>query len=201
MVSWVSRSKRSGLLVLAVLLLLGCASGVGVLHAPVVGPAATRVIVFQPPDAAAATVAGYCWTASLAVARAGAWRCMAGNLIYDPCFGSGPDASVVICTKDPADPRRAVRLSLARPLPAVAPRSGRARAWALQLADGAMCTYMTGATGPVDGQRINFGCSNGRVVVGDPTPGRVWTVREVLLAPRSLVVEESARVSVAMAWE
>ena len=39
--------------------------------------------------------------------------------------------------------------------------------WALELANGQHCTLFTGATAPIAGMRINYGCPGGLVVVGD----------------------------------
>jgi len=39
--------------------------------------------------------------------------------------------------------------------------------WALELANGQRCMMFTGATAPVAGMRINYGCPGGFQVVGD----------------------------------
>jgi len=58
---------------------------------------------------------GNCWTSSLAVWREDAWRCIAGNAIYDPCFST--DESV-ICGANPNAPTTSFLLLLTEPLPA-----------------------------------------------------------------------------------
>jgi len=39
--------------------------------------------------------------------------------------------------------------------------------WALELGNGQRCVILTGATAPVVGMRINYGCGTGAQVVGD----------------------------------
>lgn len=201
------RSLILAVLTLTALLLVGCGL------APL-GPAraaeavggtgtdgSTRVITFAPTGTPTEQVDGYCWVRSLAVWRDGAWRCMSGNRIYDPCFSASDTSPDVVCVPNPLDQAKNVKLVLNRPLPAGTPGPTRTRAWALALDDGAVCTYITGATGPVDGQRLSYGCTNGWDVVGEPVPDGTWTAREVLLKPRSLVVLQSREAMVRTVWE
>jgi len=39
--------------------------------------------------------------------------------------------------------------------------------WALELANGERCTLLTGATAPIAGLRLNYGCDGGASVLGD----------------------------------
>ena len=81
--------------------------------------------------------------------------------------------------------------------PYQAPRARRhAHAWASPVdprvwRTGTMCEFMTGATGGVDGERINFGCTDQSYIVGDPVEGTVWTARRVVLEPNTTNVLES----------
>lgn len=165
------------------------------------GAGETQVIVFSPTGTPGNTAQGYCWVRSLAAWRPGAWRCMSGNFIHDPCFSTSDGASWVTCVPDPLDEKKNLRLNLDRPLPVGEPTINRTHAWALALDDGTVCSYFTGATGPIDGQRLNYGCANGWDIVGEPAPDRIWTVREVLLKPRSLVVVQSRQAKVRTVWE
>lgn len=164
-------------------------------------PTATNVVTFNPTGLTGREVEGYCWTRSIAVARDDAWRCMTGNLIYDPCFSTTNPSAPLVCVPNPSEPSRNIRMVLTRPLPSSAPSAGRPHAWALRLDDGATCTYFTGATGPIDGQRLSYGCSNGWDLVGEPSGNGVWTIREVRLKPRSLIVLKSRVAIVQTAWE
>lgn len=163
--------------------------------------AQTTVINFVPPSSASKQESGNCFTSSLAATRSDAWRCMTGNEILDPCFSVPNTTSYVICVPNPTDASTFIQLNLTQPLPAAEPVPAETHPWFLQLADGTICNFFTGATGGVNGERINYGCNDGWDIVGLPTTGTVWTVKEVQLAPRSLNVLQSATVQVATAWQ
>ncbi len=49
--------------------------------------------------------------------------------------------------------------------------------WALELANGSRCGLLTGATAVLAGQRINYGCDDGGLVIGEVDRSAVmWTV-------------------------
>jgi hypothetical protein len=123
---------------------------------------------------------GYCWTGSLADPRSDAWRCFLGNFILDPCFSRATlDAASVLCAESPWS--SVVRLTLTRRLPRryrnpVRPLKHRPP-WALRLTRGKKCTMLTGATDVIAGQRINYGCAGGGVLLGLPDrASRAWTI-------------------------
>ncbi len=74
------------------------------LRKPVAAPSngRTQVIVFTPTVPNAPAREGYCWTSSIALHRADAWRCMIGNAIEDPCFATPDVSDAVICRANPA---------------------------------------------------------------------------------------------------
>lgn len=119
--------------------------------------------------------AGYCWTASLATGAADAYRCMEGNAIHDPCFASSTRASSVACFRDPWHPVTILRLT--RPLPRHA-RAHGSLPWAIETTDGRRCTFLTGATAPMGGERIDYGCTDGSFLIGAPLRDKpLWTIR------------------------
>lgn len=162
---------------------------------------ATRAVNYVAPMSASTVVAGNCFSSSAAATRADAYRCSAGNRIYDPCFTIPSNARAVICVPNPLDPSSNVQLNLSAPISIPPFVPAQKHPWFLQLADGTVCNFFTGATAGIGGERINYGCSDGWDIVGEPTTGTVWTVDEVRLAPMSLTVQASARVQVAIAWE
>ncbi|MDB5076975.1 MAG: hypothetical protein JWO42_3154, partial [Chloroflexi bacterium] len=128
---------------------------------------ATKVIVFHPAGTTKSSVKGNCdMSESAALDRADAWRCAAGNIIYDPCFSAKAHATTVICDATPLKPV-GITLTLSKPLPTHLPAHGR-QVWFLKLGDGTICSFLTGATGAVSGQRLNYGCTNQNYVLGDP---------------------------------
>ncbi len=145
------------------------------------GPQATALRVytpFQPGGGLVVGVAvmgrasGSCFAASVASpARPDAYRCNAGNAILDPCFAPLDDRAPLACSRDPWS-ANATLLTRTGPLPSNAklsaadPDYAKALPWALELGNGQRCTLMTGATAPVAGLRINYGCPDGGIVVG-----------------------------------
>lgn len=129
-----------------------------------------------------ANLRGTCFSGSLAdQRRPGAWRCAAGNAILDPCFRSPPvEHGFLACFSAPWS-NKVVGLHLTKPLPLGERNKGWPPAgfpWAIQLASGTRCTFETGATGVVGGQRMNYGCIGGGVLVGSvDKSARTWTVR------------------------
>ncbi len=166
---------------------------------------ATQVITYAPEPPSGEPQAGNCWTNSISVWRADAWRCMVGNMIYDPCFST--DAGV-ICGANPMSPTATFALTLTEPLPAPdAPQDMGASAWMVKLADGAVCEFATGATGGVGDERINYFCPSPTpgesvVILGDLQPGQVWTAHRAVITGNmpDLQVLESSMEPIATVW-
>ncbi len=143
-------------------------------------PSATQVRIFTPfvggnlsiGLATTAEVTGSCETSSAASPeRPDAWRCSAGNEILDPCFENLlGDEKVLACAEEPFS-ANVVQLTLSADLPDSTvtnePDFATGLPWALELENGQQCTLLTGATAPVAGMRINYGCPDGAQVVGE----------------------------------
>jgi uncharacterized protein len=165
----------------------------------------TEVITYLPGPPTGEPQEGNCWTSSLAVWREDAWRCMAGNAIYDPCFST--DESV-ICGANPNAPTTSFLLLLTEPLPAPeVPQDTTGHAWQVELADGTVCEYATGATGGVAGERINYFCPSPNpgqavVILGDLLEGSLWMAHQAVLTGDmpDLTVLESAEVPLRTVW-
>ena len=119
---------------------------------------------------------GYCFGSSLATGAADAYRCIQGNAIHDPCFAAGAHAATVACFLDPWQDVTLLRLQ--RRLPRHAQAERDALPWAIETADGRRCVFLTGATAPMGGERINYGCVGGSYLIG-PVDARapLWTIR------------------------
>jgi hypothetical protein len=111
---------------------------------------------------------GSCWTASIAVPRPDAWRCMAGNEIRDPCFSASSRAREVVCVGDPFSHRVTLMRLTRRLEPKAHGREGEPHAWKLRLTNGVLCGYATGATGLVARMRLNYACSSKGWIAGNP---------------------------------
>lgn len=177
----------------------------------------TKVIVYYPLDSGAKAVDGSCFTNSLAVPSRDAWRCSvtgaggginlgnqanAAEQILDPCFDVGNGR--VVCNPNPLTGQPGVLVKLTEPLPA--PNlivEKPSNPWLLELDDGSICTLATGATGVVDGKRINYLCSvpgsrttERTAVLGEPRPGTIWMAEKAVVATRNgkLVATSSSTV-------
>lgn len=170
--------------------------------------ASTDVRIFSPLAGAklasgltaAAAVNGECFAASLASqGRPDAWRCMAGNTILDPCFESQPPgAGPLACAASPWSSQIRM-LKPVKPVPRSQANHGdlvSEMPWALELADGSRCTFLTGATAAIAGLRWNYGCPSGAWVIGEVYRGDpVW---RVFVRPVSGAVVK--QVDVLVAW-
>ena len=169
------------------------------------GVTLTEVIKYTPTIPTDEEREGRCWTSSLAVAREDAWRCMVGNQIFDPCFAVGSDQAIV-CGTDPVTNKSGFRLKLTEPLPApdLPPQvKENYKGWLIQLTDGTMCGYATGATGGVNGERANYLCSDKSVILGDLKPSQVWTAKKAILesGPNGFSIKESQIVTIHTVWQ
>jgi hypothetical protein len=107
--------------------------------------------------------------------------CSAGNAILNPCyqriFG---DEKQLACPVEGPWSQKVILLTLTDSLPGE-PRKQMPRdsalPWAIELGNGKHCSLFTGATAPVAGMRINYGCPGGFQIVGDiDRSGHVWHV-------------------------
>jgi hypothetical protein len=104
--------------------------------------ASTTVVHYSPKNMKAQKMLdGSCWTSSIASPRADAYRCMAGNEIYDPCFVIDPKSAG--CPTDLTSDRGVV-LNLTKPLPKPESPAPSPQAFAMVLQSGAACNRATG---------------------------------------------------------
>jgi hypothetical protein len=160
----------------------------------------TQVIEFHPQGVPTQERSGSCWTTSNVLNRADAWRCMADNSIYDPCFSIPGNAQAVICAASPLGDSTGFTMNLTGPLPARGTVSPVKSAWALELADGTTCTFVEGATTAFEGKRVNYDCSDGWSILGELQEGQVWTALKVRLSPDMSSIEQSIIVSIKVVW-
>lgn len=197
------------------------AAGAAITHASSAGhgtpPALqpTQVVTFRPtvPDGPHRT--GECWTDSAAVDRPEAWRCAAGNEIYDPCFALAELKDAVVCGADPARQHHGFVLKLAKPLPARSlPPRAEPLPWMLKLADGSVCELTTGTSAQVGGQDVPYECSDSRPCTDDGCPyltgltthlrrGSVWKADKVAFrsSRRGAKLLKRTSVAVVAAWQ
>jgi hypothetical protein len=125
------------------------------------------------------TARGFCSGGSHIDARSAAWRCLTQGQAEDPCFAGG--AAFMICPFGPPDSHDALKLELARPLPA-----GKANPpgdpkrhdpWAVLTANGAYCYRATGTPIHIAGKTITYQCAGAALLAGHPNRTRsVWMI-------------------------
>ncbi|HEY2485489.1 MAG TPA: hypothetical protein VGI36_10090 [Candidatus Binataceae bacterium] len=144
----------------------------------------TEVTWFTPSVPPGPIQQGSCWTRSIAADRPGAWRCMIGNGIRDPCFQVPPMENEVICDANPALGKSGFVMKLTKALPLVtAPPAASPSPWILQLEDGSVCAPFTGTRPAVNNQPAVWSCIMPGVPPSPRTnslvtkvhPGKIWT--------------------------
>jgi hypothetical protein len=176
-------------LVVALLVLAGCASsahrtttsaavGGEQASSPPAGATVTKIRVFAPYDRSGAPTAGVaahrsgsCFTTSITVTAADAYRCFAGNAILDPCFAS-PDARHVLeCYLAPWGHPIQLRVHT---LPRASTTVKITRPWAIELVSGLRCVVTNGTPSLLRGIALSYECSDGFAGLRTPA-GRTMT--------------------------
>jgi hypothetical protein len=173
---------------LAVSLLAACGSGGS--GAASASPPGTRQVHVSPVTAAGAPVAGYRVTSRAARAQCSpgseavgqAYRCFAGNTVYDPCWAERAGSPTVLCVADPWL-HTVAELRVRSPLGAVPAEGGGSpgEPWGVQLAGGQRCVLAQGAHGAFDGVAVDYYCAPGLSLLRGLDRGpATWTARSVI---------------------
>jgi hypothetical protein len=164
----------------------------------------TQLINFVPavPDEIRA---GACYGSSDILAGASAWRCgLTGGEVFDPCLLAA-DGRTVVCGANPVDGAPGFALELTQPLPdAAVEAKERPGAWIIELGSGAICRYTQETTVIIEGERINFSCSDRTQLLGDINKGAaLWTIDAIITGGTTesgLRVETRTPVVITRAW-
>lgn len=178
---------------------------------------ATQVISYKPfaPSSSTPIKSGSCFAQSVAAPwNSGAWRCMVGNAISDPCFVI-PGTSNLLCGTNPATNQTASQFILkpTKPLPTWVTPTGTistTAAWLVELADGAICSPFTG-TRPftASGDVAVYSCSGsapGELIFDDLNNANpAWTAKAGVLSTATStfppVMVASATIPVVTVWQ
>jgi hypothetical protein len=162
-------------LVVSLLVLAGCASshhptqsaavgGVQTSSSPA-GATVTKIRVFAPYDRSGAPTAGVaahrsgsCFTTSITVMAADAYRCFAGNELLDPCFVSPDRHDVLNCYPTPWGHPTQLRV---HKLPKATATVKITRPWAIELAGGQRCLATNGTPSILRGIPLTYKCTDG----------------------------------------
>jgi len=148
---------------------------------PASNPVPTRIAIYQLTEGESPAVKqGECWVKSITAYRG--LRCREGNLIRDPCFAQ--TTSRVLCPGEGdalcSTPRLCDTVILeVGTLPGDIVMAALPAPWRLELEDGSVCRFSSGGTGTYLGERLNYFCTDGAIVVGFPDAGSLqWTVKK-----------------------
>lgn len=160
----------------------------------------TKVHIFQPaPDARGTSSSqGSCFAESIAAPRVGAFRCMEGNSIIDPCF-IRVDGVTLLCNPDPTIPSSGILFHLS-----AAPTAGASgmpsMPWEIHLQDGRQCGVVTGTTVP----GAPYGCGSHAPFTNcqAPTIGPHEDLQTVCgpVDPSGQGITNASRIAIVEAW-
>ena len=126
----------------------------------------------------AKTVKGSCWTSSNVDLRSDAYRCIAGNHIYDPCFANEYGSGKYVLCPESAPASKVIRMHLTKKLPSNKGSSDPTRSspWAMCLSSGRWCEIADGATSQIAGMSIDYYCSVGVLLGKLHRDSSAWTI-------------------------
>jgi|SRR5271166_5000622 len=185
-------------IVLAVAALAACASA----QTPAL--TATRQVHVSPVDADGTPVGGF--RATTTVSHAGcepgseaigqAYRCFAGNFLYDPCWAVRAAVPTVLCLAYPWSVT-AIRLEVDAPLGAI-PAAVASEPWGVELANGQRCELLQGAHSLFDGRVIDYYCdSRLSLLRGLTTSSAVWRATSVTVTGGKQALGPSEQIKIA----
>jgi hypothetical protein len=149
---------------------------------------ATRQVEVSPvnPDGSPASGFRTTSTASHASCDPGseaigqAYRCFAGNYVYDPCWAVKATTPTVLCLPYPWSVTD-VRLLVTAPLTAIPNEGGAGLPWGVELAGGRRCVLLQGAHSLFDGHVVDYYCDPQLSLLGGLTKTEpVWRASSVL---------------------
>ena len=151
----------------------------------------------KPTVSVAKTVTGSCWTSSIAVDAANAYRCTSASYVYDPCFAApGHHNSTVACAVSPWSDVVVIELTGVLPHLVKRPQNPQL-VWAERLGNGERCVIDTGTGVSVAGATLNYYCSPG---VGWASVPDLSTSLWSASFARTLHARYVQKVSVLAAW-
>lgn len=172
-------------------------------------PAPTRVVRFTPPATTTGSARPGSCQHSLVSDRTDAYRCVAVETTYDPCFATDR-AGAILCNADPRDASSGVLVTA--PLAAssgLGPHGVNLSAWFFELEDGSTCRpLITGGGREVDGMVELYTCRfappGSDAVLGEiDTQTPIWTIQQASLNKRMppLSIKQLVSAVVKTAWQ
>ena len=167
--------------------------------------AATKQVHVAPVKADGSPAAGFrtgrtssnatCEPGSEAIGQA--YRCFAGNFVYDPCWALKAAVPTVLCLPYPWS-RSDVRLIARAPLSAIPNEGAVTEPWGLQLASGQRCVLAQGAHSVFDGKVIDYYCSSGLSLLrGLSRTSQLWQAHSVITKGSKMTAGPTQQITIA----
>jgi hypothetical protein len=136
-----------------------------------------------------------CEAGSEAIGRA--YRCVAGNALYDPCWAARAATPTVLCLPFPWSATD-VRLEVSAPLSAIPAEPATLEPWGVELATGQRCVLLQGAHSVFAGRVIDYYC-NARMSLlrGLTKTAPVWRAASVTEAAGTQSLGPSEQIKIA----
>jgi hypothetical protein len=161
-------------------------------HVSPVGPDGSPVRGFRTMRTA--SHAG-CEPGSEAIGRA--YRCFAGNFLYDPCWAERGGTPAVLCLAFPWSVTD-IRLTLSTPLSSIPATAAPAEPWGLELASRQRCVLLQGAHSVFAGRVIDYYCSPRLSLLrGLVESSAVWRAASVIVVAGKQALGPSEQVKTA----
>jgi hypothetical protein len=126
-----------------------------------------------------------------------AYRCFAGNFVYDPCWAERAATPTVLCVPVPWSATD-IRLQVVAPLSAIPAGPGTSEPWGVELADGQRCELEQGAHSLFDGRVIDYYCSSRLSLLrGLITSTAVWRAASVTVTSGKQALGPSEQIKIA----
>jgi hypothetical protein len=104
-----------------------------------------------------------CQTSNVDLGNPQAHRCFGSKYIYDPCFEY--TGQQLVCLSSPWSKRAALVRVKNEVMGPFDKQLTRGKPWAIELTNGAQCTFVSGATSSVAGLRENYFCGSIRPIL------------------------------------
>lgn len=196
-------------LVLAAILLVSAAALTGCGSAGPSGTGSgqqTEVVRVSPVSSAGTPSAGYRTTSTAADASCEpgseaigqAYRCFAGNTVYDPCWAEKAATATVLCLADPWSAGVA-RLTVSSGLASIPNEGGIGEPWGVQLVTGQRCVLVQGAHQVFRGRVIDYSCGPSLSLLrGLTKTSHPWTADSIITKSGQLT--SGSDLKIAIAW-
>jgi hypothetical protein len=166
---------------------------------------ATRQVHVSPVRPDGSPVSGFrttktashagCEPGSEAIGRA--YRCFAGNFLYDPCWAERAGSPTVLCLAFPWSVTD-IRLDVDAPLSAIPAAAGTSEPWGLELADGQRCLLLQGAHSLFGSRVIDYYCNSRLSLLrGLTKTSPVWRAASVTEVAGTQALGPSERIKIA----